>query len=189
MMGKRGEGDDGEARGGRNGPLRECAKSATLEAMKRNARTASEQEPVQTLLDEGAAPSDSPAPDPYLAGFAEGRRSMARSIALKLRGSLPDDELASLVGLDAAGLEALLAPPDPAPERTRAAPVLHGLSLVEPAFVRMLRAARGLTQPELARLVGVHPDTVCDWETAPGPVRIKAASHRALVRLAAAPHA
>ena len=56
--------NDGEARGGRNGPLHECAKSATLEAMKRNARTASEQEPVQALLDEGAAPSDWPAPSP-----------------------------------------------------------------------------------------------------------------------------
>lgn len=165
-------------------PLRECAKSATLEAMKRNASTAPDAEPVQTLLDEEPAPSAPPAPDPYLAGFAEGRRSMARSIALKLRGSLPDDDLASLVGLDADGLEALLAPPDPAPERTRATPVLRGLALVEPGFVRMLRAARGLTQPELARLVGVHPDTVCDWETSPGPVRIKSASYRRLVRLA-----
>ena len=33
---------------------------------------------------EPAAPSR--APDPYLEGFAEGRRSMARSIAVKLAG-------------------------------------------------------------------------------------------------------
>ena len=46
---------------------------------------------------EPAAPSR--APDPYLEGFAEGRRSMARSIALKLSGAMPDEEIASLVGL------------------------------------------------------------------------------------------
>ena len=139
---------------------------------------------------EPAAPSRGP--DPYLEGFAEGRRSMARSIALKLSGAMPDEEIASLVGLAPDELAALLAPPTPRPEeaaaaaRPAAAPAaLPGLSIVEPAFVRTVRAARNLTQPELARIVGVHPDTVSEWETAPGPVRIKEASYRRLAQLAA----
>ena len=139
---------------------------------------------------ESAEPSR--APDPYLEGFAEGRRSMARSIALKLSGAMPDEEIASLVGLAPDELAALVAPPTPHPEETAAerpaiAPAaVPGLSIVEPAFVRTVRAARNLTQPELARIVGVHPDTVSEWETAPGPVRIKDASYRKLAQLAAA---
>ena len=73
----------------------------------------------QLSLGEGGAPAS--ARDPYLEGFAEGRRSMARSVALKLRGSMPDDEVASLVGLAPAELDALLAPPTPRPEETAAA--------------------------------------------------------------------
>ena len=53
--------------------------------------------------------------DAYVEGFAEGRRSMARSVALKLRGSMPDAELASLVGLAPAELDALIGTPDPRP--------------------------------------------------------------------------
>ena len=141
---------------------------------------------------EPAAPARGP--DPYLEGFAEGRRSMARSIALKLSGAMPDEEIASLVGLAPDELAALLAPPTPRPEEAaRAVPPAHapirGLSLVEPVFVRTVRAARNLTQPELARIVGVHPDTVSDWESAPGPVRIKDASYRRLVQLAASARA
>ena len=130
--------------------------------------------------------------DPYLEGFAEGRRSMARSIAVKLAGTMSDEEIASLVGLAPDELAALLEPPTPRPEEEaaeNAAPaphaVIRGLSLVEPVFVRTVRAARGLTQPELARIVGVHPDTVSDWESAPGPVRIKESSYRKLSQLAA----
>ncbi len=129
--------------------------------------------------------------DPWMDGFAEGRRSMARSIALKLRGSMPDEDLASLVGLDAAGLEALLAPPDPKPEEPAepdgpAAPAfVRGLALVEPNFVRVVRSARGLTQAQLAKRLGVNERTVCEWETAPGPVRIKTSSYKRLAALAA----
>ena len=116
---------------------------------------------------------------------------MARSIAVKLAGTMPGEEIASLVGLAPDELAALLAPPTPSPEeeaaKAAAAPhaVIRGLSLVEPVFVRTVRAARGLTQPELARIVGVHPDTVSDWESAPGPVRIKESSYRKLAQLAA----
>ena len=42
---------------------------------------------------------------------------------------------------------------------------------------------------QLARIVGVHPDTVSEWETAPGPVRIKDASYRKLAQLADAANA
>ena len=149
--------------------------------------------------------------DPYLEGFAEGRRSMARSIALKLRGALPDDELASLVGLSAPELEALLSPPHPRPEETvdsgegapeavpaggaaagvgerrqRAHAVVRGLALVEPNFVRMVRMARHLTQPQLARMLGVNERTVCEWETASGPIRVKTASYDRLQKMSAA---
>lgn len=144
----------------------------------------------QLSLGEGGAPAS--ARDPYLEGFAEGRRSMARSVALKLRGSMPDDEVASLVGLAPAELDALLAPPTPRPEETaaavRSAPApLRGLALVEPNFVRIVRTARGLTQPALAKLLGVHPDTVSLWESAPGPVRIKLSSYKRLAQLGGGP--
>ena len=128
--------------------------------------------------------------DPWMEGFAEGRRSMARSIALKLRGSMPDEELASLVGLAPAGLESLLAPPpDPRPEAPADAPAapafIRGLALVEPNFVRVVRTARGLTQAELAKRLGVNERTVCEWETSDGPVRIKTSSYKRLAALAA----
>ena len=136
----------------------------------------------------GAEPA--PAADPWMEGFAEGRRSMARSIALKLRGTMPDEELASLVGLSPADLETLLAPPDPAPDAPPAAApaapaFIRGLALVEPNFVRVVRDTRGLTQAQLAKRIGVNERTVCEWETSPGPVRIKMSSYRRLAALAA----
>ncbi len=135
--------------------------------------------------------------DLYLEGFAEGRRSMARSIALKLQGSLPDEELASLLGLDLEGLSALLAPAVAIPEekpggddKTDFAPFsatrpLPGHRLVEPAFVRIVRVARNLTQSELARILGVHPRTVCEWENAVHPCRIRTETYVRLSDLAA----
>lgn len=145
------------------------------------------QEDAGLFAGETAAPAR-PA-DPWMDGFAEGRRSMARSVALKLRGSMPDEELASLVGLDPSGLEALLAPPDPRPEAPADAPAapafIRGLALVEPNFVRVVRAARGLTQAQLAQRLGVNERTVCEWETSAGPVRIKTSSYKRLAALAA----
>ena len=142
------------------------------------------------LLAEDPAPAPARPADPWMEGFAEGRRSMARSIALKLRGTMPDEDLASLVGLAPAELESLLAPPDPRPEEpppaAPAAPAfIRGLALVEPNFVRVVRVARGLTQAQLARRLGVNERTVCEWETSPGPVRIKTASYKRLAALAA----
>ena len=142
------------------------------------------------LLAEEPAPATARPADPWMDGFAEGRRSMARSIALKLRGTMPDEDLASLVGLAPADLESLLAPPDPRPEEpppdAPAAPAfIRGLALVEPNFVRVVRVARGLTQAQLAKRLGVNERTVCEWETSPGPVRIKTASYKRLAALAA----
>lgn len=143
------------------------------------------------LLAEEPAPAPARPADPWMEGFAEGRRSMARSIALKLRGTMPDEDLASLVGLAPADLESLLAPPDPKPEAPAAdaapaAPAfIRGLALVEPNYVRVVRVARGLTQAQLARRLGVNERTVCEWETSPGPVRIKTGSYKRLAALAA----
>lgn len=132
------------------------------------------------------------AADPYMTGFADGRRSMARSVALKLHGTMPDGDLASLLGLSAAEIPALLLPPEPHPEEGASerhgetkAPI-RGLALVEPNFVRLVRLARGLTQPQLAGMLGVNARTVCEWETAPGPVRVKDKSYRRLSKLAEA---
>ncbi|MBR1837088.1 MAG: helix-turn-helix domain-containing protein, partial [Kiritimatiellae bacterium] len=66
---------------------------------------------------------------------------------------------------------------------------VRGLMIVEPNFVRLVRASRGLTQPQLAAMVGVNARTVCEWETGAGPVRMKAASWRKLAELAARPSA
>lgn len=141
------------------------------------------------LFGSAAEPASAPPDDPWAAGFAEGRRSMARSIAHKLRGTMPDEDLASLVGLAPGDLEALLAPPAPRPDESAApaaAPAfIRGLALVEPNFVRVVRSARGLTQAQLARRLGVNERTVCEWETAPGPVRIKTSSYERLAALAA----
>ncbi|MBQ9727907.1 MAG: helix-turn-helix domain-containing protein [Kiritimatiellae bacterium] len=142
------------------------------------------------LFGDDAPPAPARPADPWMEGFAEGRRSMARSIALKLRGTMPDEDLASLVGLDAAALEALLAPPEPRPEAPAgaapAAPAfIRGLALVEPNFVRVVRVSRGLTQAQLARRLGVNERTVCEWETASGPVRVKTSSYKRLASLAA----
>ena len=153
-------------------------------------------QPADGLFEDESAPAESAAPapaaaaDPWMEGFAEGRRSMARSIALKLHGTMPDEDLASLVGLAPADLGSLLAPPDPRPEEpppaAPAAPAfIRGLALVEPNFVRVVRVARGLTQAQLARRLGVNERTVCEWETSPGPVRIKTASYKRLAALAA----
>ena len=130
--------------------------------------------------------------DPYLEGFIEGRRSMARSIAAKLYGTLPDSDLASLLGLTPEALSSLLAPPNPRPEAAVGAAAvpdgmrpLPGLRLVEPSFVKEIRRARNLTQNELAMILSVHPRTVCEWETADAPVRIRSETYKRLTELAA----
>ena len=86
--------------------------------------------------------------DPYLQGFAEGRRSMARSIAVKLAGTMSDEEIASLVGLAPDELAALLEPPTPRPEEEaaeKAAPAPHAVisqKVVTYDFARQMDGAR-----------------------------------------------
>ena len=129
--------------------------------------------------------------DPWFAGFEEGRRATARAVAAKLRGTMDDEEIAGIVGFDAAELFA-----EPTPEggegAEAAAPrsrydhaAVPGLRLLEPSFVRAVRAARRLTQPQLAAMLGVNARTVCEWENSPVPVRVKSASYDRLGGLAA----
>lgn len=120
--------------------------------------------------------------DVWLEGFEEGRRATARSVAARLRGTMSDEDLAALVGFD---LDSLGEGADSGdgPRAGRAA--VRGLRLVEPSFVRAVRAARRLTQPQLARILGVNVRTVCEWETSELPVRMKSASYDRLAQIAA----
>jgi len=123
-------------------------------------------------------------PELWFQGFEEGRRATARAVAAKLRGTMPNEELAALVGF---GLDELGDEEPAAPARSRYDhAAVPGLRLLEPSFVRAVRAARRLTQPEFASMVGVNARTVCEWETSPVPVRVKTASFDRIAALAAA---
>lgn len=120
----------------------------------------------------------------YRQGFSDGRTSMARSIAVKLTGSMPDDELASLLGLSGEELVELLQnKPEEPLSPVGASGIAAHLRIVEPNFVRTLREARHLTQPAFAKLLGVHAHTICEWETSLVPVRIKAETYDRLIGL------
>lgn len=128
--------------------------------------------------------------DAWTDGFEEGRKAMARSVVSRLRGSMPDEELSVLVGFDLSELlgemqqdadDAGLS----AAQRSRYDhAAVPGLRLVEPAFVRAVRLARHLTQPQLAAMLGVNARTVSEWETALVPVRMKRASYERLSAIA-----
>lgn len=126
----------------------------------------------------------------WFRGFEEGRRATARAVAARLKGSIPDEEIAGLVGFDLAELEAGDAEGGganaPAARSRYDHAAVPGLRLLEPSFVRAVRAARRLTQPELAAIVGVNVRTVCEWENSPVPVRVKKASYDRIGALAAA---
>ena len=120
----------------------------------------------------------------YRQGFRDGRASMARSIAVKLTGSMPDEELASLLGLSPEELSELLRAKAESPVApVGASGIAAHLRIVEPNFVRTLREARHMTQPAFAKLLGVHAHTICEWETSFVPVRIKAETYERLIRL------
>lgn len=130
--------------------------------------------------------------DPWLEGFNEGRRAMAKTVAARLAGTMPENEIAALLGFAASELfgensggESGGETPAPAKSRYDHAAV-PGLTLVEPAFVRAVRTCRRLTQPQLAAILGVNARTVCEWETSSVPVRMKSASYARLADLAAA---
>lgn len=139
--------------------------------------------------------------DAYGEGFADGRKSMAASLVRKMAERLDDGQIAELTGLATSEVAALRNPAQEdyaqdnaqeldaqtatadadAPQLTflRESP-LRGTALVEPRFVKIVRAVNGFTQARLAELLGVHPDTVSTWETAGAPVRMKTATYERL---------
>ena len=132
--------------------------------------------------------------DPWKEGFEEGRRAMAKTVASRLAASMQEDEISAIVGFDVRQLfgESSAAEDEGAAEgRVQARsrydrPAVPGLKLVEPAFVRTVRAARRLTQPQLASILGVNARTVSEWETSPVPLRMKSSSYARLSQLASA---
>ena len=56
-------------------------------------------------------------------------------------------------------------------ERRAARTILRDVKGVEPEVLRYARKAIGLTQPQLAELFGVSPETVSRWETGADPFK------------------
>lgn len=139
--------------------------------------------------------------DAYGEGFLDGRRSMALAVVRKLMPLHSDAELSNITGLAEAEIAAIRDPTPPAepgplpkdaPDAVREADgsrlwlrenPAHGTMLVEPGFVRLVRTVRGFTQATLARRLGVHERTVCAWETADQPIRMRTATYAQLKRL------
>ena len=134
--------------------------------------------------------------DAYGEGFADGRRSMALAVVRKLLPLHSDAALSDVTGLPAAEIAAIRDPDAqtqaPAADAVREsdgprlwsrdAPA-HGTMLVEPGFVRLVRAAKGVTQAALAKRLGVHERTVCAWESADMPIRMRTATYEFLKKL------
>lgn len=138
--------------------------------------------------------------DAYGEGFTDGRKSMAVSILKKLFPLYSDSELSDITGLSRAEIAGIRSPDEPKtspdsvtpskPYDLSPAPVsilrenpAYGTTLVEPSFVRLVRAVNGLTQARLAKKLGVHERTVCAWETADTPLRIKTATYELLLAI------
>ncbi|MGI5868602.1 MAG: hypothetical protein ACOX9C_04030 [Kiritimatiellia bacterium] len=149
--------------------------------------------------------------DAYGEGFADGRRSMALSIASKLLPLHSDAVLSDITGLAPTEIAAIRNPDAnpkteaPASEAVRESSdrtrlwsrdtPSYGTMLVEPGFVRLVRAAFGDTQAALAKRLGVHERTVCTWESADTPIRMRSATYELLKEISlgqaqtrAAPH-
>ena len=133
--------------------------------------------------------------DAYGEGFADGRRSMALAVVRKFLPLHSDSALSDVTGLPEAEIAALRDPDAHARTAASAADAVresdgprlwsrdapaHGTMLVEPGFVRLVRAAKGFTQAALARRLGVHERTVCAWESAAMPIRMRTATYRLL---------
>ena len=136
--------------------------------------------------------------DAYGEGFADGRRSMALAVVRKFLPLHSDSALSDVTGLPEAEIAALRDPDAHARTAASAADAVreadgprlwsrdapaHGTMLVEPGFVRLVRAARSFTQAALAKRLGVHERTVCAWETADQPIRMRTATYAQLKRL------
>ena len=136
--------------------------------------------------------------DAYGEGFADGRRSLALAVVRKLLPLHSDAEISDISGLPVAEIaairdpEANTQPPASTGDAVRESDGRHpwsrdtpayGTMLVEPGFVRLVRAAKGFTQAALARRLGVHERTVCAWESAAMPIRMRTATYGLLKRL------
>ena len=136
--------------------------------------------------------------DAYGEGFADGRRSMALAVVRKFLPLHSDSALSDVTGLPEAEIAALRDPDAHARTAASAADAVresdgprlwsrdapaHGTMLVEPGFVRLVRAARSFTQAALAKRLGVHERTVCAWESADMPIRMRSATYELLKKL------
>lgn len=148
------------------------------------------------------APSDT-INDAYGEGFVDGRASMAETIAKQLLDRMDDEDISQLTGLTVGAIETLrdpieghAAPPitamaettvvNDAPFRLIRETPTPDTAFVEPNFVRLIREVKQLTQAELAQQLDVHERTVCAWETAETPVRLRTATYDKLVILSRA---
>lgn len=142
--------------------------------------------------------------DAYGEGFTDGRHSMAASVAKLLLETMTNEAISEVTGLPIAAVAAIRNPESEnadslAPSGETVGAVLNaeiddvspfsivrdnpiaGTTLVEPSFVRLVRLVNDLTQASLAKLLSVHERTVCTWETAETPIRMKTATYSKLL--------
>ncbi len=142
--------------------------------------------------------------DAYSEGFADGRSSMASSVAKLLLNQMPDEAISEITGLPSPTIAAMRNPAEenPATSNTVSEPVQNvedeatssfslvrenptsGTTLVEPNFVKLVRLVNNITQASLAKELGVHERTVSLWETAETPIRMKTATYLKLQKIA-----
>lgn len=142
--------------------------------------------------------------DAYGEGFADGRSSMATSVAKVLLDQMTDEAISEITGQTPATIAAMRSsteansttadpsagsPKEDASGATSSFSLVRenpisGTTLVEPSFVRLVRLVNNITQASLARELGVHERTVCLWETAEMPVRMKTTTYSKLQAIA-----
>lgn len=139
----------------------------------------------------------------YMEGFKDGQRSMAIMVATRLLAIKDDDEISEITNLPKEDITSLRASIDEGQNKEvvdaahevreeseskltylRDTPS-HGTALVEPSFVRIVRQKANLTQASLAKQIHVHENTVTNWETSSGPIRMKEENYRLLLSVLA----
>ena len=123
--------------------------------------------------------------DAYGEGFADGRRSMALAVVRKFLPLHSDSALSDVTGLPEAEIAALRDPDAHARTAASAADAVRESdgprlwSRDAPAH----GTARSFTQAALAKRLGVHERTVCAWESADMPIRMRSATYELLKKL------
>ncbi|NLB69081.1 MAG: helix-turn-helix transcriptional regulator [Lentisphaerae bacterium] len=133
--------------------------------------------------------------DAYGEGFADGRKSMAKSVVLRLLETHEDEAIAEITGLNKDEIANIRNPnadrqnPDSGNSTEkdeftllRENPVL-GTMYVEPTFVKLVRTLHEKTQAAFAKKLDVHPDTVSTWETADIPIRMKTLTYEKILAM------